>query len=224
MTDMASLLAQLGNERKTVQRGAAEALRDLANGGAPVREALLVALGAPSLRQRWGAAYALGLLGDPPAECLPVLVETLGADDGDMRWAASTLVLRMPAPTVAEALGRLAREGTALQRKMALYGLRDLGGPVAEAMAALDDPDTGVRLAAMAALARAPADPQEAATRLAPMLGDADVGVRRAAAAALGRVGVAAPVAVDALRVAAAGADEPLRRAAERALAALLSR
>jgi HEAT repeat protein len=107
---------------------------------------------------------------------------------------------------------------------MALYGLRDLGRPVPEALAALADADTGVRLAAMAALARVPGNPEEAANRLAPMLADPDVGVRRAAAAALGRVGFAAPAAVEALRAAAAGGDAPLRRAAERALEALLSR
>ena len=224
MTDLASLLAQLGDERKAVQRGAADALRDLAGGGAPVREALLASLTAASLRRRWGAAYALGLIGDPPAECLPVLLETLGADDGDMRWAASTLILRMQPATVGEPLRRLVQEGSALQRKMALYGLRDLGGPVPEALGALADGDPGVRLAAMAALARTPPDAEEAAVRLAPMLADSDLGVRRAAAAALGRVGVAAPVAVQALQAAASGSDEPLRRAAERALAAIVSR
>jgi HEAT repeat protein len=224
VTDLTPLLTQLGDDRKAVQRGAAEALRDLAGVGAPVREALLATLVSPSLRQRWGAAYALGLLGEPPAECLPVLLEALGADDGDLRWAASTLLLRMPPTTVGGALRRLVREGSALQRKMALYGLRDLGDPVPEAIPALRDVDVGVRLAAMAALARTRVDGEEAAVQLAPMLSDPDLGVRRAAAAALGRVGVAAPAAVDALRAAAAGSDEPLRRAAERALAAILSR
>ena len=224
MTDIALLLAQLGDQQKAVQRAAAEGLRDGAQAGLPVREALLAMLGAPSLRQRWGASYALGLLGDPPPACLPVLIDVLGADDGDLRWAASALLLRMPAAEVAAALSRLAREGTALQRKMALYGLRDLGPPVAEATSALSDPDAGVRLAAMAALARNPENPEEAAERLAPLLRDPEVGVRRAAAAALGRVGIATPAAVDALSVAAAGPDAPLRRAAERALAAVRSR
>src|SRR6185369_11482334 len=95
----------------------------------------------------------------PPPAIVPVLLDTLGAEDGDLRWAATAILLGLSdrAATVAGLRGLL-DAGNAAQRKMALYCLRDLGirSPDAEAAAirALADVDQGVRLAAMAALAR----------------------------------------------------------------------
>jgi HEAT repeat protein len=221
--ELAALAECLGDERKAVQRRAAEAFAALARHGAAGQGLLLTTLHSLAPRQRWGAAFALSLLGPPPAESLSVLLEALGASDGDMRWAAAEIVCRLPErETVAASLQRLVTRGTPLERKMALYCLRDLAAPSPDLegviATALGDGDAGVRLAAMSALASLAADGAAAARRLLPLLEDADEGVRRAAAAALGRLGERSEAVIAALREAAGSADASLRRSAERAL------
>jgi len=220
--ELAALAECLGDERKAVQRRAAEAFAAVTRHGDVGRGLLLDALRSPAPRQRWGAAFALSLLGPPPADCLPVLLEALAASDGDMRWAAADIVCRLPErDAVAATLGALVATGTPLQRKMALYCLRDLAAPSAELerviTAALADGNAGVRLAAMSALASLATDGRAAARGLLPLLEDADEGVRRAAAAALGRLGERSEAVIAALREAARSPDASLRRSAERA-------
>jgi len=227
--ELAALTDCLGAGRKVVERPAAEAFATLAARGAPVEDVLLAALASPLPRRRWGAAFALSLAGDPPAATLPVLLETLGADDGDLRWAAAGIVVRLHERTaLVESLRALVASGNAAQRKMALYCLRDLGvrSPDAEAAAirALADPDEGVRLAAMAALARLALDRGAAAAHLVGVLETASERVRRAAAAALGVLGERTPPVVAALEAAAASTDAALARAAGGALRGLSSR
>jgi HEAT repeat protein len=221
--ELAALAGCLDAEPKLVPRRAAETFAALAAGGVAVGDVLRAGLAGPRARGRWGAAYALARVGPPPPEVLPVLLDALGEDDGDVRWAAADILVRLPdSEAVATAVRRLAAEGNPAQRKMALYCLRDRDarGPAVEAvvLAGLDDPTAGVRLAAMASLARLAADRARAADRLAAALDDADAGVRRAAAAALGTLGAPTPVALAALRRAAEAPDPSLRRAAGRAL------
>src|SRR5207237_1438379 len=190
----AATVARLGRQRRPVQRPAAQAFAALAARDAEARAALEGALASAALRQRWGAAFALSLGGDPPRAIVPVLLDTLGADDGDLRWAAAAILLGLrDRGPVAAGLRGLLDAGNAAQRKMALYCLRDLGvrSPDAEAAAirALADPDEGVRLAAMAALARLAVDRGAAAAHLIGALETASERVRRAAAAALGVLG-----------------------------------
>jgi HEAT repeat protein len=220
--DLVFLVECLGADRKVVQRPAAEVLgRALAAGDPRVRPLLDEALAAPSLALRWGAVYAWSRAGAVmPGGALGVLFEVLGLADGDMRWAAAAIVVGMGAPAV-EALVELARGGNAAQRKMALYCLRDLSVGTARvlecAQRGLDDDDVGVRLGAMAALARLAA-PAEAARAIVGRLADADAGARRTAAATLGRLGVDDPAVVSALRDAAEADDAVLARTARRAL------
>jgi HEAT repeat protein len=219
--DLAFLRECLGSERKAVQRPAADVLAALAAGDPRVRPLLDEALAAPSLGRRWGAVYALSRAGAPmPAGALGVLVEVLGLADGDMRWAAAAIIVAMGAQAV-EALVALARDGNAAQRKMALYCLRDLAVGTADvlerARRGLDDVDVGVRLGAMAALARLAA-PADAARAIVGRLTDADAGVRRTAAATLGRLGTADAAIVGALTAAAEADDPVLARTARRAL------
>ncbi len=220
---LAALARHLGSRHKMIQRRAAEAFAVLDRRGIPVRDVLLATLQSAAPHQRWGAAYALSLLGALPPASLPVLVECLGVDDGDVRWAAANILLGMRgAGDVVDALRELLRAGNAAQRKMAAYCLRDMDAPspVAERalLAALDDAEPGVRMAAMSALVRLSADHTAVARGLIPLLGDAEPGVRRAAAATLGAVGERSDVVLAALRAAAAGPDPSLRRAAERSL------
>jgi len=224
--DWAFLLDALGAPTKAEQRSAAEAVAALGRKGHPIDALLERALADEVPRRRWGAAYAWSLLGPVPEACLSVLLEAFGADDGDLRWAAATIVCELgERPSVSGGLRALMGSANGMQRKMALYCLRDLGirppGLEREVIAALDDPDPGVRLAAMSALAQLTADPPAAARALARRLDDVEPGVRRAAAATLGRVGAGDPPVIDALRRARDGDDPALARAAARALVAL---
>jgi HEAT repeat protein len=221
--ELRAVTACLGHETKVVQRRAAEALAALQQRGVDVEEMLLATLESPLPSQRWGAAFALSLFRTPPAEALPVLLQSLGDDDGDVRWAAANILVRMHAqPPLVDALCVLLGAGSAAQRKMAAYCLRDLGvssAAVDRALhAALDDQNTAVRIAAMASLTRLARDRAAVAQRLIGMLDDADAGVRRAAAAALGSLGERAASVLSALRALAASPDASLQRAAQRSL------
>jgi HEAT repeat protein len=175
-------------------------------------------------RRRWGATYARALLGSLPPACLPILLDALGDADGDLRWASAAILRAQPGLSgLPAALRGALGSGNPLQRKMALYCLRDLGvrdaGLEPRLVAALDDPDTGVRLAAMSALVGLVTDRPGAARGLVRRLDDADAGVRRAAAAALGRLGVDDAPTRAALDRACGAGDPALTRAATRALA-----
>jgi HEAT repeat protein len=225
--ELHALGACLGDPEKIVQRRAAEACAVLAERGVALRPLLGELLDSERFADRWGATYALSRLGAPPPESLPVLIEALGTDDGDLRWAAANVIgqLEDRDAVIAELL-RVLPTGTTLQRKMALYCLRDVArpSPVLEdaALAALADPDPGVRLAAMSALARLAMDPDPVATRLLPLMDDSDAGVRRAAPAALARLGSRSPTVVQALERASQSDDPALRRSAVRALGLLV--
>lgn len=218
-----SLIECLGDHRKIIQRRGAETLAALGARGTAVHAPLRAALHSKAARQRWGAAYALSLVGPPEMIALPALLEALGADDGDVRWAAGNIVLRMPATErLIGALRELVAHGSALQRKMATYCLRDLNAPSPAVentvRAALNDTDRGVRLAAMSALARLAIDRPTAARDLIRMLNDEDVSVRRVAAAVLGLLGERSEAVRSALEVAANSDDPSLQRAAVRSL------
>lgn len=222
--DLAFLRVCLGTSTKAVQRPAADALAARVPHDPHVRRLLDEAIVADELALRWGAVYALSRSGAgvPPAG-VAVLLDVLGLADGDMRWAAAAILVAMApsTPVVVPALIALAGSGNAAQRKMALYCLRDLDVGTSEALARvherLADDDVGVRLGAMAALARlAPA--LVAASAIAERLADADAGVRRTAAATLGRLGVADAPVVDALRAVIESDDAMLARTAQRAV------
>jgi hypothetical protein len=227
--DLTFLFACLGSGEKRLQRPAADVLARFAVRDARIGARLRDALAAPEITLRWGAVYSLSRLGTRmPAEVLPVLLEVLGVADGDVRWAATAILLTMSAErdTAVAALYRLARDGNAEQRKMALYCLRDLDVRTPRAVEcahqALDDVEPGVRLAAMAALLRLSDRPEAAALAMTRLLRDDRPGVRRAAAATLGRLGVASSAVVAALRaVVEEGGDDILVRTARRALATL---
>jgi HEAT repeat protein len=218
-----ALVESLGDVRKVVQRRAAETCGALERRGIHVRPALVATLDSDTARQRWGAAYALSLTGTPPAEALPVLFEALGVDDGDVRWAAATVLVRMRGEaSLIDALCLLVSRGNDAQRKMAAYCLRDLDARSARVEAALhsalDDSDSGVRLAAMSALSHLSADRAATARVLVRLFDDSDERVRRAAAAVLGSLGDRSAEVLAALRAAANNTDLSLQRAARHSL------
>lgn len=225
--DVDASLAALGDARKSVQRPAAERLADAARSDAAVRPRVAALLSSPDSRLRWGAAYALARLETAPLDAMPVLVEALGSGDGDVRWAAARIVTAAVsvAPEVGSELTRLLGAPSALQRKMALYCLRDLGGEVAvgrDALATgLADPDVAVRLAALSASAALLPPSADTAELIAALVEDPDPGVRRAAAATVGRLGVGGAGVARRLAAASASDDPALARVAAQALSRL---
>jgi HEAT repeat protein len=185
-----SLADCLGDRSKAVQRRAADALARVGDPQA-VRKAVAPGLDASDPHHRWGAAYALGVAVGPERFLLPVLFEALGHADGDRRWAAAELIVSMGRrESIAGELLGLADGGIPLQRKMALYCIRDLGmrgeGVDAVSLRCLADPDAGVRLAALSVAKRC-GRAEALAEAVAGMLeGDPMPGVRRAAASTLG--------------------------------------
>ena len=224
--DLALLLDALGAPTKAEQRRAAEVLAAVARAGQDVAPLLEQGLADGSARRRWGAAYACSVMGATSPACLPILLEALGSDDGDVRWAAATIIRSLPGyQDVVPELRALVHALSPLQRKMALYCLRDLSARASglddELLAALRDDQPAVRLAALSAVTVLAQDRRAAARAVMGRLDDADAGVRRAAAAALGRLGPAEPAIIEALQRARDGADPALTRAAASALVLL---
>lgn len=224
--EIAGLVECLGDERKPVQRRAADALAVLHRAGSPVAPAIAGALAASTLRHRWGAAYALGLLGCAGVEVIPILLDVLASDDGDRRWAAAQMLVGFgEQPLVTSGLRTCLRAADPTARKMALYCLRDLGRPWEGSddalLAALSDTDSTVRLAALGAASALAVDRERVARACVERLDDETAGVSRAAAATLGQLGSATPEVLAGLDRAAVGPDLPRARAARTALARL---
>jgi HEAT repeat protein len=227
------LIQCLGANRKVIQRRAAEALAASALHDARVVEKLRAMLLHHDSRARWGAAFALGLVNLDDAldlRAMPSLVEALSSSDGDVRWAAAELVVRLGKKNrdaVSNQLIALASSGNLNARKMALYCLRDVGGPREELLAVAEsccgDHKSLLKMAALSLLSRVADSSDRAATLAIHLLeSDDDAGVRRCAAVALGHIGNRAPRVTEALtRAANAEGDIYMKRAAQRALTRL---
>jgi HEAT repeat protein len=225
-----SLIRELGNTHKTVQRRAIDELVAMAASGDPlVIEKLRASIAGEDRRVRWTAAYALAQIGAGAfaMDSADALCEAMADDDGDIRWAATNLMVRLGRenlPEIGTRLLKLASDNDHNARKMALYCIRDLEIAGPELLAVLEDAvrdrDIHVRLAALSVLSRI-RDASGWAVRilLECMKSDPDAGVRRAAASALGNVKDAGADATAALASAAADPDdESLARAARGAL------
>ena len=243
------LLACLGHTTKKIQRGAATVLIRFAPRQPEIIEALTHRLTDPDPRLRWTAAFTLSQLDLPSpspqrvnvssnqtplpdtSTLLPVLIENLGHQESDLRWAAATAVLQIAqhhAQDVAHAMIQLVHTGNAVQRRMALYCLRDLRQMDQAAqtayLAGLRDKDPMVRLAGLACLGKLHLTGEQIRNAISGLLEhDPDLGVRRSAAVACRRIGDAHPRIIAALRQAAGSADASLGKAAEAALQRLES-
>ncbi len=188
---MEPLLDALEEPDKGVVRRAVEGLVAIAAGEPGVAEALDRRLRA---NPRWPVAYALGQITRPSAACLEVLVRGLGSGDQDVRWATQLLITDRGRrfPEVGSRLEALLGEGSATQRRMAVYCLRDIGaaaGLPAVFLQALHDPEPLVRVAVITSLTKAPAAGARALDALrAAAADDPDTRVRNAAAFAVKRL------------------------------------
>ena len=219
------LLECLGDQKKAVQRGAAQQLVGFSQHQPAIIEMLSDKLSDSNPRIRWTAAYALSEI--PLAEPLPlpVLIENIGHAESDLRWAATTAILRLASrhPSVLAAMVDLAGTGNPVQRRMALYCLRDANQTDAAAqhiyLMSLTDQVPGVRLAGLSCIGKCQLPVSEIESPLIQLLEtDPDIGVRRATAVTLGQLRATSPAIVAALTQAAGGEDKSLGKASAGAL------
>ena len=178
------LAASLFNDMKTALVAA------LANFGAQAVDPLVAALNDSDEEVRWCAATALGSIKDPRA--VPPLIAALKDADFFMMPALITALGDIGDSRAAGPLLQAAKNTTMSDAKWALSNaLVKLGAPAIDALAAaLNDPDPGVRLYAVTALAGIK-DPH-AVPPLIAALKDADNDVKKAAATGLEAAGPAA--------------------------------
>jgi HEAT repeat protein len=225
-TEIAELISKLGHDDKPTLRAAVDALIPLASEFSVVRETLIRRLlEAESGTNEWPIAYILGHLPQPAQPVIRSLLDALDHRDADIRWAVALLLVRIAksAPQRVDELIDLCAIGTANQKRMALYCLRDLmlSDPqsLAALLRALVDVDSTVRVAAAIALkSRSDLDPSGRNFLLQSYLNDSEIKVRNAAAIALADLGETSTEFLAALQQAVVGEDEQVRKTAMKAL------
>ncbi len=223
-----SLVQSLNHRNKKVVRQASDSLIAMAPQLPQLGERLDRLLSETPRENRWPIAYVLAHLSSPSPLCLSVLLETLDSNDPDLRWAAAQLFVRLGKGDgeIANLLLKVLKTGTPIQRRMALYCLRDLqlrdAASLKALLEALRDTDSLVRVAAVTSLKSRPdvgKDGVDALLRL--FLEDRDSRVRHIAAIALGQIAAPGDEVRAALKEAGLSENSQLKKAAKAALALL---
>jgi HEAT repeat protein len=155
---IAALMADLENSDKPTLRKAVDALIRIAAEDAKIATTLSERLHDPGCKNHWSIAYILASLPSPTQSSVQVLMGTLDHRDPDIRWAVALTLIRLAKADkrVLQLLIELASKGTANQRRMAIYSLRDVGSSDDESVQtilnSLRDPDPMVRVAAATSL------------------------------------------------------------------------
>jgi HEAT repeat protein len=227
-SQVGALIADLERTEKPIVRAAVNALISLAQASVEVRDTLHQRLGEPQVKNPWAIAYVLAHLPQPSDDVTQRLLEGLGHPDPDIRWAIGLLLAQLANrdEKVTGRLLRLCATGNALQRRMAIYCLRDLNLQDAAStqvfFLALRDPDPLVRIAAAAGLKRkTQLDLGEKDMLLTVFLEDPDIRVRSVAAVTLAQMGAPSERFLKALTLAEGSDNEQIRRAANAALSLL---
>ena len=222
---LAALIADLDHPDKPTIRNAVDQLIGLARESAQVRGALDRRLDELGHRNYWPVAYILAHLPQPSGAAIRNLLETLDHREPDIRWACSLLLAKVAQreSAVIELLIELCRNGTANQKRMALYCLRDLElndrASLQAILGSLSDFDTTVRVAAVTSLKSRTDDTDRVReSLLQSYLMDAEIKVRNAAAVTLAQIGSPSEAFLIALRQAAQSGDSQARKAAAIAL------
>lgn len=226
-----ALIADLDHHDKPTIRAAVDGLIRLANEFPELREILDRRLREAGRINDWPIAYVLGHLPQPSADALEVLIEALDHREPDIRWAIALLLTGIAKKDidVIERLMKLASGGTANQKRMALYCIRDLALSDAASrsalLGALRDADATVRVAAAICL-RLRSDLNDIEKQALQKLyaDDAEAKVRHTAAIALAHLGQPTPEFLLALRKNSESEDQETRKAALAALALLEKR
>jgi HEAT repeat protein len=224
-SEISELIAKLAHHDKPTLRAAVDALIPLAAEFPIVREALIRRLLEAEPSEKWPLAYVLAHLPQPAQPAIRSLLDALDHRDADIRWAIALLLVRIAKfePERVTELIDLCATGTANQKRMALYCIRDLmlSDPqsLAALLRALVDVDATVRVAAAIALKSRPdLDRSGRNCLLQTYLNDAELKVRNTAAIALANLGDSSSEFQCALQQAVAGEDEQVRKTAMKAL------
>jgi HEAT repeat protein len=234
MTDagqIANLIADLDHPDKPTIRAAVDALISLASISPDLQPILDQRLSESGHRNYWPAAYVLGHLPNPSGLVIRNLIEALDHREPDIRWAIALLLVRI-AKTEGDLINvliDLCATGTANQKRMALYCIRDLTLSDAVSLAALleslRDADPTVRVAAAICLKlRSDLDEAGKSRLLQVYLTDEELKVRNTAAVALANFGSPSAEFLAALKAASQSENDQTKRAAIAALELLEKR
>ena len=228
---IATLIADLETSDKPTLRKLVDALIGMAADDAQITTTLIDLLNDPTRKNRWPIAYILASLPSPPQSSIQVLIETLDHRDPDIRWAVALILVRLAHTDrqVSKLLIQLASKGTANQRRMAIYSLRDVGLMDEESVQALlnslRDPDPTVRVAAATSLKMQPGLSENGKNELLLLfLKDEDLRVRNSAAVILAQLGSPSEKFLNELEKASASDNVQLKKAALTALDILKKR
>ncbi|MBI2539706.1 MAG: HEAT repeat domain-containing protein [Deltaproteobacteria bacterium] len=226
-----SLIHSLNQPDKRALRQAVDALISTAPRFPHLARELECLLAEKPGTENWPVAYVLAHISSPSPLCLRVLGETLGATDPDIRWAVVLLLVRLAKQNarIVGLLFDLLKSGAPIQRRMALYCLRDTEADETAILQALleslRDPDPLVRVAAVNSLKNRADIGRDGLDRLLDVfLRDADLRVRRTTALVLAHLGAPTGEILAALEYASTSRDPHLKKAAEAALALLKKR
>ena len=219
--DMEQFIADLENPDKRRLRTAVDALTCLAADSPELRARLNVLLTEPRRKNRWAIAYILASLSNPAEESLRVLHEALDSPDSDIRWAVALLLVRLgkTTPRTVPPLVELSKTGAPIQRRMAIYCVRDLcledEIAVPALLRALIDEEPLVRVAAVTSLKlRQGLNAEGKDLLLKIFLADPDLRVRSAAAITLAELAPASEEFLIALKTTAASENAQMKKAA----------
>ncbi|MFQ5683814.1 MAG: HEAT repeat domain-containing protein [Candidatus Binatia bacterium] len=222
---IAAFLKSLDHSDKAVIRAAVDSLTGMAPRTPEIQEVLNRLLNDTSSKNRWAIAYILGQLPNPSQRCLEVLLRTLDSKDREIRWAVCLLLARLGKnnEAVVLLLRDLLKNGSSIQRRMAVYCLRDMKlkdtASLQALLESLQDLDPLVRIAAVTSLKTRPYIGKDGLNLLLHLfLEDADSRVRNAAAVTLARLGAPTNEIRTALKQASQSKDPRLRKAANTAL------
>ncbi len=221
--NVAALIADLECDEKPIVRAAVNALVSLAERSAELRAALHRKMDDPQVKQSWAVAYVLAHLSRPSGDVVQRLLDSLDHNEADIRWAIGLLLVRLARTnaSITRELLQRCTAGTSLQRRMAIYCVRDLNlqdAASAEVLfVALRDPDPTVRMAAAAGLKRRNLDSLGKDALLSVFVEDPDHRVRSVAAVTLAQIGAPSEDFLRALTIAENSDDDRSRRAAKAA-------
>ena len=220
-----TLIADLDRHDKPIIRAAVDALIPLATESFQLREILDRRLVETGHKNYWPVAYILGHLRQPSGACITKLLDALDHREPDIRWAMALLLVRIAKDesAVVSLLIELCATGTANQKRMALYCVRDLAlsdsVSLAALLTALRDADPTVRVAAAICLKPRPdLDDSGKKLLLEVYANDADPKVRHAVAITLANSGSPSAEFLRALKKSSESEDSQTRKAAINAL------
>ncbi len=223
--EIADLIAALDHPDKPTIRAAVDKLVALADSCEETRQALNRRLAEPDHKNYWPAAYVLGHRSFPSALVIRTLLAALDHREPDIRWANGLLLVRIAQSEAAviPLLIELCETGSANQKRMALYCLRDLALNDDESrgamVQALNDPEPSVRVAAVTSLkVRTDVDAAVRQKLLTVYLQDSDDRVKNVVAVTLASLGTPAEEFTRALNEASVSGNGQIKKSAEAAL------